>query len=462
MLKKSLGILAVSGIALGLGALPAQAAVSTDNNAVIDNGSAYVRSSWVQAGLKENGSFGTENAVPTGFDSLFDSQSGGLGLIDDAGEDGFDIDDNGDFFMPGDPYEGWGVQVDDNASGRNDNEQTDIAGSWVSAETSGDASATWESTDPWDGIGIEQVVEAPANGDHLFRVTVTLTNTDSEPHVVFYTRQVDPDNNKDSGGDFDTFNRVIANSASSQIVTGTAYAPFTSIGYRAEDSSAAVRISDWSWPLEIGEEAATEAELTAAVAEMRSTYAVGYQDYLDSTIDIVFRKEIAAGGTATVEFDYILDPGLVGVPDLALDLSLDLAIGGSYSEASTALAGGGLAPESDYTLTEFSTPRVIFEGTTLPNGNFYDETALPVDCRPGSHHLVLSGTSPSGETVSDYVTYTVDEDCVVTAFNPYAGSAGDWAQLADTGFEVSAWLSVSGILAALGAVAVLAARRRKA
>jgi LPXTG-motif cell wall-anchored protein len=105
---------------------------------------------------------------------------------------------------------------------------------------------------------------------------------------------------------------------------------------------------------------------------------------------------------------------------------------------------------------------VIFSGTTLPNGNFYDETSLPTDCRPGSHSLVLSGTSPSGATVSDYVTYTVDENCTVTAFDPYAGAAGSYEELANTGFDVSPWITVSGFIAALGAAATVIVRRRKA
>lgn len=461
-MKKVISGLTITTAILSLSALPAGATVSTTNEAEIVNNSAFVRSSWVQAGLKANGTFGTTEAVPGAFDSLFESQSGGLGLINDFDEDGFTTDDNGDFFMPGSPYEGWGIKVDGNASAQNTDEDTDISGTWTGSETTGDASVTWESDSDWDGIEISQNVSAPADGEHLVHVTVTLSNTSGSAHTVYYSRQVDPDNNVDGGGDYETFNRVIANSTSSQIVTGTAYEPFSTIGYRATDSSAVVRISDWSWPLTGAEDAVyTASEMDDAIDAMRDDYKVGYQDYLDSTIDIVFRKEIAAGQSATVEFDYILDPRVVDVPEYALDLSLDLSVGADYADAASALAGGGLAPNSDYTLTEYSTPRLIFSGTTLPNGNFYDETALPTECRPGSHHLVLSGTSPSGATVSDYVTYTVDENCVVTAFDPYAGAAGDWNALAETGFDASPWIVTSGLLAALGAAATVITRRRR-
>jgi LPXTG-motif cell wall-anchored protein len=441
--------------------------VSTNNDAELAGTSAYIRNSWVQGGLKGNGSFGTEEAVPSNFDSLFDSQNGGLGLIDDATENGFDTNDNGDFFLPGSPYEAWGIKVDGNPTLVNNDGETDIAGSWTSSETTGDASVTWQSTSPVDGISVTQVVSAPAAGDHLLRVTVTLENTDSEARTVFYARQVDPDNNVDTGGEYETFNRIIANSTTSQIVTGTAYdTAFSTIGYRAADPDAVVRISDWSWPLAGDDVEYTEAEMDANFAADRDAFKVGYQDYLDSTIDIYFRKEIAAGASAVVAFDYILNPNEVDVPALALDLSLELEVGASYGGASTALSGGGLAPNSTYTLTEFSVPNVIFTGTTLPNGNFYDETALPDECRPGSHTLVLSGTSPAGIRVSDLVTYTVDESCTVTAFDPYAaanGAPNPDVALADTGAN-SGQLALLGGLAALSMVAgaAVVVRRRKA
>lgn len=466
-MKKITSVVALSAIGIGLSALPSFAAVSTNNDADLAGTSAYIRNSWVQGGLKENGSFGTEEAVPSNYDSLFESQGGGLGLIDDATENGFDINDNGDFFLPGQPYEAWGIKVDGNPTLVNNDGETDIAGSWTSSETTGDASVTWESTSPVDGISVTQVVSAPAAGDHLLRVTVTLENTDSVARTVFYARQVDPDNNVDTGGEYETFNRIIANSTTSQIVTGTAYdTAFSTIGYRAADPDAVVRISDWSWPLAGDDVEYTEAEMDANFAADRDAFKVGYQDYLDSTIDIYFRKEIAAGASAVVAFDYILNPKEVDVPALALDLSLELEVGASYGGASTALSGGGLAPNSTYTLTEFSVPNVIFTGTTLPNGNFYDETALPDECRPGSHTLVLSGTSPAGIRVSDLVTYTVDESCIVTAFDPYAaanGAPNPDVALADTGAD-SGQLALLGGLAALSMVAgaAVVVRRRKA
>lgn len=469
-MKKIVGIVALTAAVAGVGILPAQAAVSTNNDADIVDGNAFVRSSWVQAGLKEDGSFGSSIAAPSGYNSLtIDGDEGFLGLIEDTNEDGFDGDgDAGDFFLPGSPYEAWGLKVDGGTPYQNSG-GAQIPGSWTASETSGDASVTWTSTDTADSIGVVQKVEAPANGDHLFKVTVSLTNTDSVAHTAYYTRQVDADNAVDpmlrageEDGSYDTFNLIVAQSDASQIVTSTSYYNYSTIGYRSADADATVRISDWSWPLEEG---MSVEDSDAALAADEAFYKVGAQDFLDSTIDITFRKEIAAGATETFTFDYILSPGLVDVPEYALDLALDLTVGGDYADAATALAGGGLAPNSEYTLTEFSVPSVLFTGTTLPNGNFYDETSLPTECRPGSHRLLLQGTSPSGQTVSDMVTYTVDENCVVTAFDPYALANGvelPVNELAETGFETTPWLVSGGLLTALAAGAAIAIRRRKA
>lgn len=353
-MKKMIAVATLGALSLGLGALPALAAVSTNNDADLVDGNAFVRSSWVQAGLKANGSFGSTVTVPSGYDSLLlDGDPGLLGLISDTNEDGFGGDDDGgDFFLPGAPYEAWGIKVDGNDAKINDDGETNIEGSWTASETSGDASVTWESTSAVDGIEITQVVSAPAAGDHLFTVTVTLENTDSSAHTVYYSRQVDPDNavdalirdaNEDEDG-YSTFNRVLANSDASQIVAGTHYYNYTTIGYRAADADAAVRISDWTFPLlSDDEEQLSEADMDARIEGFRDDYKVGFQDLADSTIDIAFRKEIAAGASATVQFDYILDPREVGVPEYVLDLNLDLEVGASYGDAASILAGGGLA-----------------------------------------------------------------------------------------------------------------------
>jgi hypothetical protein len=207
---------------------------------VIVDGNAFLRSSWVQAGLKPDGSFGSQVVAPTGYNSLLRSfdwyinNEGFLGMIADSNEDGFGgTDDGGDFILPGAQFEAWGIKVDDNVALVNSIADNDdgIYGSWISSETVGDASVTWESEGSYNGIEIIQTVSAPVAGDHVFHVTVSLHNTDSAAHTVYYSRQVDPNNGVDAMlrdgyeqldvEDFATFNSVLANSDASQIVTAT-------------------------------------------------------------------------------------------------------------------------------------------------------------------------------------------------------------------------------------------------
>ena len=457
------------------------AAAPNPTAAVVDaSGDAFVRNNVVQAGAKPNGTFGSSTAVAdtaaaaAGFTAI--NGSGALGLINDPTGDGFGVGvDHGDFFLPGSPYEAWGIYVGGQLL-RNTDDSTEIEGAFAPVADGVSDAVTWSTTSPANGIEIEQTYSAPADQQHFITIDVELTNTTGASQTVYYIRQVDPDNSVDKGGDYDTFNTVLAQSSTVQLVTGYSYDDNSVIGYQAADPNAVVRIADWVFPfLEYDE--ATESEVVVAAgdaaavfAQYRSDFKVGYRDFLDSTIDIVVKREIAAGATATLTFDYVLDRSALSTPhpDTALELSLEMEIGAPYADVPAALAGGGLKPSSEYTLTEFSTPRVIFSGTTLENGNFYDTTALPTDCRPGSHTLVLEGTAPDGSTVSDKVTYTVDDDCIVVAFDPYAavnGAPEEGPTLANTGSDPVVALTMAGVallLGAAGAAVLIVARRRGA
>ena len=459
-----------------MAAAPAVAATSTINDAQIVSGNAFVRNSWVQSGLKDNGSLGTPRgtSMPTGFSSVTgDHDPGELGFIAEGNEDG--TFENGDFFTPGSPYEGWGLRVGEAGSAKtNSNVITGIPGSWVSSETVGDASATWTATSDTDGIGVTQVVSAPANGAHLIHVKVTLANNSSATHTVYYMRQVDADNGVDpvcratptdcgSADDaYNTYNAIMANSTSSQLVTSTSYVDFSTIGLRASDPDAVVRISDWENPI-------NGTGIDAVIAGYRSDFKVGYQDYVDSTIDLAVRKVIAAGASATIDFDYILSPALGGVPNHAIDLNLDVSVGDDCALASNYLSGGGLKPNSDYILTEHSTPRILLSGKTDANGNFFNDNTLPATCRPGDHTLVLSGTDPAGAYVSDLVPYPLKTSCKFNSLDKYAKANGvadpedPAAQLAATGVDPvpTSVTLVLGALAVLAGLSMLIVMRRK-
>lgn len=426
-------------VATAVVATPAFAAVSNTAAVVGDNGDAFVRNAVVQAGAKANGTLGSSDtyeavtaAVDAGFTSLsIDTMPGSLGLINDPGSDGFGVGkDHGDFFTPGDPYEAWGIFADGQLYA-NLGDLTLIEGGFQPVAGGVTNAVTWASDAPVGGISIEQTYSAPADNQRFIKIDVSLTNTTSEPQTVYYVRQVDPDNEVDAAlrddpdADtlYETFNSILQQGAGGQLVVGYSYYDNSVIGLQANDPNAVVRITGEDWALPFSEESVVDAESAAAAfASYASAFKVGYRDFLDAAIDIVVKREIAPGATSTLTFDYVVDRRALAAPhpDYALDLNLKMEVGEPYADVPALLAGGGLKPNSPYTLTEFSEPNLLFTGTTKPNGNFFDETALPTDCRPGSHTLVLAGIAPDNSEVSDFVTYTVDENCIVTAFDPYA------------------------------------------
>ena len=195
-------------------------------DAQVTGGSAYFTNGYVEVGSRDNGSFGASTA-PSGYHPL---STGGprIGFRADRDKDGWGVGtDDGDFFTPGSPYEGWAIQVGDGGTARwNSNVATGVPGSHGSPTTSGGAAGeTWTSSAPVDGVSVEQVATAPAGALYM-DVDVTLTNTTGSPLTdLYYGRGLDPDNCKmrtdpvcdsdgdnvaDSTGVYDTHNTVVA------------------------------------------------------------------------------------------------------------------------------------------------------------------------------------------------------------------------------------------------------------
>jgi LPXTG-motif cell wall-anchored protein len=152
-------------------------------------------------------------------------------------------------------------------------------------------------------------------------------------------------------------------------------------------------------------------------------------------------------------------PGFVD-PDrvpLALDLSLDAAVGEIVPGTDVVLQGGGLIANSPLELVLRSTPIVIdLEGARADgSGNFTFPVTLPDPIEPGQHSLTLTGYAPDGSPVSDVLYFEIGADGKLL-----------WSRmgaLAETGVD-NGQLAILGGLAALSMVAgaAVVARRRKA
>ena len=160
--------------------------------------------------------------------------------------------------------------------------------------------------------------------------------------------------------------------------------------------------------------------------------------------------------TATNDFGHVdaVFSGAVAVAPV-LELTLDFAPGASVEDARTTISADGLRAGSDYTLTMFSTPRVLHTGTVGGSGGFSQVVAIPRDAPPGAHRLLLAGTAGNGTPMSATAWFTLGRNGKILAIS-YTGPTGG---LAATGAEPLPGLLLSGMLLALGAGTLLVRRR---
>lgn len=139
-------------------------------------------------------------------------------------------------------------------------------------------------------------------------------------------------------------------------------------------------------------------------------------------------------------------------------LNLNLSVGVEFSGASSNIVGGGLKPESAYTLTMYSDPIEIFAGVTDGNGNFDEDITIPAEaCIPGVHQLVLAGIDSNDEVVTDEQWVDLSSSCTVLRFSNTELSP----VLAETGFDSGTGLAAAAALVLFGS-GLLVARRRSA
>ena len=164
----------------------------------ISNGQGFLQGEFAEVGVRANGAFGSTN-VPTGFHQ---NVTNCLGFRVDRAFDGWgnpaSVDD-GDFFCPGSPFEGWQFKVGSNLA-KNDNSQTGLSGAVSNLETSDSSQCvSWASATAYNGVTVNQRYCVPTDGQAL-HTDVTIENTsDSAISDIYFGRGFDPDNFTGSG-----------------------------------------------------------------------------------------------------------------------------------------------------------------------------------------------------------------------------------------------------------------------
>ncbi len=205
---------------------------------------AFLRGQWLQACIAPNGSWGNTMPVPVGYTSRAGSSlsytdpitgttpaGNGLDFSYDQGHDGFATGTPpwyGAYFLPGTPFNGWSIQIDDTmssafySSGGVDTTLGGVFGGTVAAYSgpscwspNAATAGTWQGTVGLKRSGLRkalqvmQVNEVDTLASWLNVTTKFYNTTDSVLKGVYYMATGDPDNDEDlPGGSFPTNNHI--------------------------------------------------------------------------------------------------------------------------------------------------------------------------------------------------------------------------------------------------------------
>ena len=179
----------------------------------------FLKGRYVHLGIHSAGSFGSSGNAPSGY---FTRGSSNLGFVCDIDKDGFNKGNPsfaGDYFIPGSPEEGWGMQwksarkgskINFNNFGLNKNHDVKtvlhtkevLLGSqranWIGTAQSGNQKAVVQQTVILDSL------------DQHFTIEILIKNTGTDTlFELGYFRNVDPDNEVTLTSDYSTTNYVI-------------------------------------------------------------------------------------------------------------------------------------------------------------------------------------------------------------------------------------------------------------
>ena len=222
--------------------------LALSSRAQVVTGNGFIKGTYVEAGIRPNGAFGSSVSAPSDFTSATSSHYGGrVGFIADVGKDGWTTGTPhyiGDFFVPGTPYEAFSVKMNGSLYENSGTDVTQIPGS-VTGFNSDGTTSTIEWLGTVNNLEVRQETSVSKNSSFIL-IRVYLKNTGSSTiNNIFYTRSVDPDNEVDEGGSFDTNNKIESqnpNSTSTALVSGTGKTYSSYLGLGSRDCRARVAI----------------------------------------------------------------------------------------------------------------------------------------------------------------------------------------------------------------------------
>lgn len=323
--------------------------IGQESNAQLVGDDVFLQGCFIELGISECGVYGSSEIPPEGpFGEYHGINANGLGFIADHEKDGWDAstgagepDFCGDYFTPGSPEEGWAIEWDGDVwenhyvpcsdYGTTGMGGGDIEGSITGyVDDAGIQMAVWEGELDETGINlsITQTTSFP-NGALFFLTSVELCNTgDTDLTEVYYTRNVDPDQDVDNCGDFFTTNDIVYNypSDDTALVTADGGTCDCFLGIGAIDDRARVSYGNFF----------ISPSTPSQAWSGSGGYSISGSTYCDCAVQITFKVDIPAGECTTINFAHVLDPS-----DLldALEATLSGGVGLTANGVSISASG---------------------------------------------------------------------------------------------------------------------------
>lgn len=294
---------------------------------------AFVRNSYVEMGIGPEGAFG-EPGYPAGWH--YRSNSGQLGFVANPQRNEW-ASFFGDFFSPGSPLEGWGIEANRASKTNFNGGAAGIVGSIGEPACEIDLCGNLGGAVEWSGMvdGLAVKIQYGVVNDEVYIVqTVTIENVSDAPVFdVYWFRNVDPDNSVMTSHGYATTNTIIA-----QPVGDATLAAVKATGGDGADlyllaSDSRARVSHGGFYNGVGSDIWTGAGLSSAVgatvtADQAISLSVRLGDLLPGDSDsfrVVYALDDTAVDAATACAEAPVDPDtdLDGVPDTVDGCPLD-------------------------------------------------------------------------------------------------------------------------------------------
>ena len=447
--------------ALALTVLPTTpAAAQATMDAQVVGGEAFISNGYVEVGSRANGSFGSNSAPPTGYHPR---PTYGLGFRSDRGKDGWtDGPSDGDFFIPGAPYEGWGIQIGDTGTPHyNDDNTNGVVGTWGGpVEDADGARATWASSADVDGqVSVTQVASVAADAQEL-DFTITLRNNSAAALTnIYYVRSVDADQcsvsdppacDGDGDGDSDaTTTTATHNKVQLQVGSGNSASAVSArqtdgsyIDLRTSAANSVAAISTGGWcerPPNLAGYFTTPPTVTGCL----EVTTLGETNFADETIHLTIKTPtLAAGATATFTGSYVLSAAAAATEPQEIEIPTSLP-----SASKPGKAGGTVKLHA----TSSAGLPIVYTSLTLPVCTVSGSTVA----------LVGTGTCTIRGTQAGAGAFEAADPVMISfpVVGPGQGGGND-GDLPITGSDTGRLVIAAGALLIAGLVLLVAFRRR--